>query len=82
MNHGTCAHCARTKQLDQHGLVVVHMLAINVSRRRTRTPRRSRPAAGTLRGPALTDNPASPRGHAGRFQATLGACHPQAASSG
>jgi hypothetical protein len=29
MSHGT--YCARTKRLDQHGLVVVHYLTIPVS---------------------------------------------------
>lgn len=30
---GTCQHCGRQKRLDERGLVVVHYLAINVSRR-------------------------------------------------
>jgi hypothetical protein len=30
---GTCAHCARLKRLDAGGLVITHMLAIDVSRR-------------------------------------------------
>lgn len=37
MNIGVCAHCARLKRLDVGGLVVVHMLAIDVSRRAIRT---------------------------------------------
>jgi hypothetical protein len=30
---GTYQHCGRHKRLDERGLVVVHMLAIDVSRR-------------------------------------------------
>jgi hypothetical protein len=30
---GTCAYCARVKRLDPAGLVVRHLLAIDVSRR-------------------------------------------------
>jgi hypothetical protein len=33
----TCAYCARLKRLDGDGLVVVHYLAINVSRSAVRT---------------------------------------------
>jgi hypothetical protein len=33
VTHGRCDYCARTKSLDQHGRVVVHYLAIPVSRR-------------------------------------------------
>jgi hypothetical protein len=34
---GTCDWCGRVKRLDQRGLVVVHMLAIDVSRRAVAT---------------------------------------------
>lgn len=34
---GTCAYCARLRKLDQHGLVVTHYLAINVSGSAVRT---------------------------------------------
>ena len=30
---GTCTHCAKTKRLDAAGLVVRHLLTIDVSRR-------------------------------------------------
>lgn len=30
---GTCQHCGRQKRLDERSLVIMHMLAIDVSRR-------------------------------------------------
>jgi hypothetical protein len=36
MTTGTCDGCGRLKRLDAHGLVVAHMLSIDVSRRAVR----------------------------------------------
>jgi len=37
MTTGTCAHCGKLKLLSVGGVVVVHMLAIDVSRRAVTT---------------------------------------------
>jgi hypothetical protein len=37
MTTGICAHCARLKRLNGDGLVLLHMLSIDVSRRAVRT---------------------------------------------
>jgi hypothetical protein len=55
MTTGTCQHCARTKRLNGEGLVPLHMLSIDVSRRAIRAigtgrVRRRCPDSGNYQG--------------------------------